>query len=308
MSRKAFAAFGDSLFWQKRNTEKREGGGGIGGGNWGLWSRPQMEAGTGDIHLCTPAKCHGFKTGLAPGLCVAVPLQGVAGTSCGASGFHVGTCRRSWTETHEGSRPQHWLGPWIRPKVKSPPPALEHRAESPRRKRELASIRRRMRAVTGSSAEICFCRMRCGVASMLCAGLEGLDLFGQFGGAGLRVAARLGCLAGKAGFELVAQFGEFREIGVVQEGGTEAGLIIPQLRLGDCQLLPDAVAFGAVATGHAFQGVQHGTRPLVFPRELGLTGDGTFQVHIGRELRMKAQAEIAGRDRCPAERGSSRGR
>ena len=27
-----------------------------------------------------------------------------------------------------------------------------------------ASVRRRMRAVTGSSAEICFCRMRCGVA------------------------------------------------------------------------------------------------------------------------------------------------
>ena len=53
---KGFAACGDSLLWQKRNTEKREGGGGIGGGNWGLWSRPQMEAGAGDIHPCTPAK------------------------------------------------------------------------------------------------------------------------------------------------------------------------------------------------------------------------------------------------------------
>jgi hypothetical protein len=36
------------------------------------------------------------------------------------------------------------------------------------------SARRRMRAVTGSSAEECFCRVRCGVASMLCAALRAL--------------------------------------------------------------------------------------------------------------------------------------
>jgi len=35
-----------------------------------------------------------------------------------------------------------------------------------------ASVRRRMRAVTGSSADECFCRTRCGVASMLFAALS----------------------------------------------------------------------------------------------------------------------------------------
>ena len=232
-----------------------------------------------------------FKTSLAPGLCVAAPLQGVAGRSCVASGFHVGTCRRSWTETHEGSRSQHWLGPWIRPKMKSPPPALEHPTESPCRKQyspRSVDGCGRLRVPRRKSASA-----GCVVAwpHAVC-GFEGLDLFRQFGGAGRRVVTRLGCLAGKASFELVAQFGEFREIGVVQEGGTEPGLIIPQLRLGDCQLLANAVAFGVVAAGHTLQGVQHGTRPLVFPRELGLTGVGTFQVHIRRELRMKRQTKL----------------
>ena len=85
--------------------------------------------------------------------------------------------------------------------------------------------------------------------------LECLDLLGQFSGAGLCVAARLGCFAGKAGFELVAQVGEFSEIGVVQERDAEPCLVIPQLRLGNGEFLPDAVAFAAVAAGHTLQGV-----------------------------------------------------
>ena len=49
----------------------------------------------------------------------------------------------------------------------------------------------------------------------------------------------------------------------MQEGLAEAGLVVAQLRLGDGQVLPDADAFGAVAAGQAFQGVQDGTRSLV---------------------------------------------
>ena len=54
------------------------------------------------------------------------------------------------------------------------PPVRLRRAESLDRTAGIASVRRRMRAVTGSSAEDCFCRTRCGVASMLCAALSAL--------------------------------------------------------------------------------------------------------------------------------------
>ena len=120
----------------------------------------------------------------------------------------VAPCRNmlAWSDgIPEASGLRQWLGPWIWPAVKSLPPARVHRAESPGRKQALASVRRRMRAVTGSSAEDCFCRTRCGVASMLCAALSALIRVGQFGNAWRRFAAWLRCLAGKPGLELVAQ-------------------------------------------------------------------------------------------------------
>ena len=42
----------------------------------------------------------------------------------------------------------------------------------------------------------------------------------------------------------------------------------------------------------------------MFPRELGLTGDGTFQVHIRWKLRMKHQAKL--QTAIDAERNAGR--
>ena len=77
----------------------------------------------------------------------------------------------------------------------------------------------------------------------------------------------------------------------MKERLAEAGLVVTKLGLGDGEVLPDTGAIGAVGAGQAFQGVQDGTRPLVLPRQHGLTGNRTFQVDIGRELRMKDHAE-----------------
>jgi len=56
-------------------------------------------------------------------------------------------------------------------------------------------------------------------------GLECLDASGQFGNAG-RFAAWLRRLAGKPGLELVAKGSQFGEITVMEEGRTEAGLVV----------------------------------------------------------------------------------
>ena len=149
--------------------------------------------------------------------------------------FHAGTCWRGWTETHEGSLLRQWLGPWIRPEVKSLPPASEHRAESPRRKQALASVRRRMRAVTGSSAEICFCRMRCGVASMLCAALSALIFSASSAALGCDSLPGSGVLPERPALSWSRKVGQFGQIGVVQEGLAQAGLVVAKLGLGDCQ-------------------------------------------------------------------------
>ena len=85
--------------------------------------------------------------------------------------------------------------------------------------------------------------------------------------------------------------GQFGQVGVVEERLAQAGLVIAQLGLGDGEVLPDADAFGAVGVGQAFQGVQDGTRPLVLPRQRGLASDRSFQIYVGRELRMKDHAE-----------------
>ena len=42
---------------------------------------------------------------------------------------------------------------------------------------------------------------------------------------------------------------------------------------------------------HAVRCVQDRSRPVVVAREHGLPGGGAFQVHVGRELRAKGQAE-----------------
>ena len=135
-----------------------------------------------------------------------------------------------------------------------------------------ASVRRRMRAVTGSSAEDCFCRTRCGVASMLCAALSALIFSASSETLGRGSLPGSGVVPESPALSWSRKVGQFGQIGVVQEGRAQPGLVIAQLRLGDGEVLPDAVAFGAVAAGQAFQGVQDGTRPLVFPRECGTDG------------------------------------
>ncbi len=86
-----------------------------------------------------------------------------------------------------------------------------------------------MRAVTGSSAEECFCRARCGVASMLCAALSALMRSGEFGNARPLLIGRLLSRTGKSGLELVTQAGQFGQVGVVEERLAQACLVIAKL-------------------------------------------------------------------------------
>ena len=148
-----------------------------------------------------------------------------------------------------------------------------------------------MRAVTGSSAEDCFCRTRCGVASMLCAALSALIRSASSETLGPASLPGSWAVPESPALSWSRKAGQFGQVGVVGEGLAEAGLVVAELDFGDGEVLPDAVAFGAVAVGQAFQGVQDGTRPLMLPRERGLAGDRAFEIHVGRELRMKDQAE-----------------
>ena len=118
----------------------------------------------------------------------------------------------------------------------------------------------------GSSAEECFCRSRWGVASMRVGGLESLDLLGQFGNARPFLFPWLLGRAGKAGLELVTQGGQFGQVGIVRKRLAQSGLIVAKLRFGDSEVSLDAVAFGAVAVGQPFQGVEDGTWPVVITR------------------------------------------
>jgi hypothetical protein len=101
--------------------------------------------------------------------------------------------------------------------------------------------------------------------------------------------------AGKAGLELVTQAGQFGQVGFVSEGLAEPCLIIAKLAFGDGEVLSDAVAFGAVGIGHSFQGVQDGTRPLVSRESVDWRVIAAFEIHVGRELRVKDQAEAQAR-------------
>ena len=158
--------------------------------------------------------------------------------------------------------------------------SLTRRCHSP----SASCSRRRMRAVTGSSADAA------AFAGPLRRGLDGvggfqrLDPLGQFGNGRRRVGAWLRGRAGQAGLELVAQAGQLGQVGVVGEGRAEAGLVVAELGLRDRQVLPDAGAFRAVAAGQALQGVQDGPRPVVVAREHGLARDRPFEVQLGRRI------------------------
>ena len=97
-------------------------------------------------------------------------------------------------------------------------------------------------------------------------GLKSLDLLGQFGNARPFLFPWLLGRAGKASLELVTQGGQFGQVGIVRKRLAQSGLIVAKLRLGDSEVSLDAVAFGAVAVGQPFQGVQDGARPMVITR------------------------------------------
>ena len=69
----------------------------------------------------------------------------------------------------------------------------------------------------------------------------------------------------------------------MQEGLAQAGLVVAKLRLGDGEVLPDAVAFGAVAAGQAFRAFSTARGPWWSRESAGLARDGTFEVD-GRQL------------------------
>ena len=146
-------------------------------------------------------------------------------------------------------------------------PARVHRAESPGRKQGTASVRRRMRAVTGSSADGLLLPDALRRGLDVVRGLERLDLFGQFGNAWRASLPGSGALPERPALSWSRKVGQFGQVSVVKEGLAQAGLVVAKLGFGNGEVLPDAVAFGAVAAGQAFQGVEDGPRPLVLPRK-----------------------------------------
>jgi len=77
----------------------------------------------------------------------------------------------------------------------------------------------------------------------------------------------------------------------VQEWLAEPGLVVSKLGLRDSKVLPDALAIRAVSARQSLQGVQDGTRSLVFPRQHCLPRRTAFEIHLGREMRVKHDAE-----------------
>ena len=72
----------------------------------------------------------------------------------------------------------------------------------------------------------------------------------------------LGRCAGESSLELIAQRGEFREIGFVGKRKTEAGIVVAELALGDGEILAGGGALPFVAADQAVEGVHYGTRAV----------------------------------------------
>lgn len=89
------------------------------------------------------------------------------------------------------------------------------------------------------------------------------DAFGQFRNARSFCFARFVSRRRKPRFELITQCGQFRPIPLQGERLSEPSLVVAKLGLGDAEVLADAVAFGAIAIGEAFQSIEDGTRSLV---------------------------------------------
>ncbi len=129
------------------------------------------------------------------------------------------------------------------------------------------SVLRRIRAMMGSSADNCLCRSRWGVASIVWPALiaeicsDSSETLGPSCFPGSWDAPERPALSW-----LVAQRGQFGQVGVVEEGLAQPGLVVAKLCFRDSEFSPDAVAFGTVAVGQSFQGVQDGPWPVVVAR------------------------------------------
>ena len=81
------------------------------------------------------------------------------------------------------------------------------------------------------------------------------------------------------------------QIGLVGECLSQTALIVAELRLSDAKVSRDAVAFRPVAGGQAFQGVEHGSRPVVISREHRLPYSRAFQIDLGWKLGVQHDAK-----------------
>ena len=98
-------------------------------------------------------------------------------------------------------------------------------------------------------------------------GLERLDLLGEFGNARPFFLPGFWAVAERPALSWSRKPGQFGQVAFMNEGLAETCLIITKLALGDGEVLSDMFAFGAVGTGHSFQGVQDGARSLVLARK-----------------------------------------
>jgi hypothetical protein len=64
-------------------------------------------------------------------------------------------------------------------------------------------------------------------------GLERLDLVGKFGSSRAAILAGLVPCCGQFRLELIAQFGQFRQICLMRERLAQAGLVVAKLGFGD---------------------------------------------------------------------------
>lgn len=71
---------------------------------------------------------------------------------------------------------------------------------------------------------------------------------------------------GQKNFELIAEVGEFIEVGRMDEHISEAGLVVLELGLCERQVLLQFLAVVACLAGDSFQSIQNRSRAVVIAR------------------------------------------
>lgn len=94
--------------------------------------------------------------------------------------------------------------------------------------------------------------MRSGAVSMLRSDVSALMRSASSEPVGADLSSDSGALSHKTGFQLVAQGGQFRLAGVVNEGLDDTVLVIAELRLCDGQVLANPRHLGSKPGGEVF--------------------------------------------------------